>query len=421
MSISPDDARTLNNRGRSLALRGDQASAIQCFRQAIAQHPHDERAYHNLAMLMFGQDQLEESVQLFQRAIEVRSDDAIGHYNLGTVLMELNRLDGAIAEFERSAAIDPNLANATWNLSWALLKQGRLLEGWRAYEARWHMKQWQALRRFPRPLWDGSDLAGKRILLHTEQGFGDAIQMARFIPTVAARGGNGYLDCQPQLRPLFPQFAGIEQVIASGEHLPPYDVQCPLMSLPGRLGITLQNIPREVPYLSADPAKVERWRQRLASGSGKLKVGLAWSGRAYPLGRSIEPAMLAPLLALANVMFYGLNIAGEDSAVPTSLQAANLIDLGPELADFSETAALLTNLDLIITIDTAVAHLAGALGRPTSVLLRFASDWRWMLERTDSPWYPTMKLFRQQSREDWSYPISQIAQALSELSMTHDP
>jgi Tfp pilus assembly protein PilF len=416
LALHPGDAATLNNLGRSLALRGDPTAATQCFRQAIALHPQDAQAYHNLAMLLFWRDQFDESIQMFQRGLAIQPEDAIGHYNLGTVLMEQNRLDDAIAEFERSAAIDPKFANSTWNLSWALLKQGRLLEGWRAYEVRWHMKQWQALRRFPRPLWDGGDLAGKRILLHTEQGFGDAIQMARFVPMVAARGGTVYLDCQPPLQPLFAGMRGVERVIASGERLPPYDVQCPLMSLPGRLGITLQTILREVPYLAADPAKVERWRQRVANGSRDLKVGVAWSGRAYPAGRSIEPEMLAPLLGIKDVKFYGLNAPTEDPAIQTSLQSPNLIELGLELTDFAETAALLMNLDLVITIDTAVAHLAGALGRPTWLLLRFAPDWRWMLERTDSGWYPTMKLFRQHVRNDWSVPINEAAAALRELT-----
>jgi len=416
MPSMPPDAAALNNLGQSLAARGDRTSAIQCFRQAISQDPHDERAYHNLAMILFWEDRLDESIQLFQRALVLKPIDAIGHYNLGTVLMEMNRLDSAIAEFERAATLDPKLANATWNLSWALLKQGRLTEGWRFYEARWHMREWQALRRFPQPLWDGSDLAGKQILLHTEQGFGDAIQMARFVPMVAARGGTVYLDCLPQLRSLFSNIDGASRVIASGESLPPYDVQCPLMSLPGRLGITLESIPQHVPYLSANPSRVEHWGPRIAGDSGKLKVGLAWSGRAYPVGRSIEPAVLSPLLSISDVKFYGLNVAGEDSAVSASLHAANFADLGPVLTDFAETAAVLMNLDLIITIDTAVAHLAGALGRPTWLLLRFAPDWRWMLERADSPWYPTMKLFRQQVRNDWRGPIAQVVGELSPLS-----
>jgi hypothetical protein len=241
------------------------------------------------------------------------------------------------------------------------------------------------------------------------------MQMARLVPLVQARGGRVLLECQPELETLLSGLAGAEQVIRLGAPLPPFDVQCPLMSVAGRLNVTVETIPARIPYLFADVAKVNRWREKLAMDLD-FKVGIAWASRPNPPHRSIKPTLLSRLGSVPGVRFYSLQqsdtATGAFSGLPPRMQ---IVDCAPELRDFADTAALLMNLDLILTIDTAVAHLAGALGRPTWVLIPKPSDWRWLLSRNDSPWYPTVRLFRQSRPRDWSAPIQEVERELNQV------
>ena len=267
---------------------------------------------------------------------------------------------------------------------------------------------------FAQPPWDGSELNGKTVLLHAEQGLGDSIQFVRYVPMVRDRGGKVVLQCQPALSRLFTGLPGIDRVIKNGDPIPRFDAHCPLLSLPRAFGTTLDSIPASVPYLTADPAAALDWAKRLADRPGK-KVGIVWAGRAGYVGdrtRSLSLTTLAPLACASGITWYSLQKGYAAAQISDAPQGMELIDRTAELNDFADTAALIANLDLVISVDTAVAHLAGAMGKSVWTLLPYAPDWRWLLNRDDSPWYPTMRLFRQQRPGDWGEVIQRIAESL---------
>ena len=303
-----------------------------------------------------------------------------------------------------------------------MLTRGEFIPGWDEYEWRWRCKDFALFRRnFPQPQWDGSDLSGHTILLHTEQGFGDALQFIRYLPLVTQRGGRIIIQCQAELQRLFQIMAGDCPVMARGQPLPAFDVHCPLLSLPRVFGTTLGTIPRQVPYLHAAHAMVENWRERLAVDAGSLNVGLAWAGHpAFKGDRLRSPrhlSLLAPLVKIRKARFVSLQKGEASNQTRNPPEGMNLVDWTEELKDFADTAALIANLDLVISSDTAVVHLAGAMGKPVWVLLPFAPDWRWLLEREDSPWYPTMRLFRQPAIGDWDSVMQKVVDALAKLSL----
>jgi glycosyl transferase family 9 (putative heptosyltransferase) len=296
---------------------------------------------------------------------------------------------------------------------------GNLVDGFREYEWRWKTSNFTQNRRYTYvPQWTGFNIAGKTILLHPEQGVGDAIQFIRYAPLIAQRGARVLFQAPDEILPLYGTVGGIAELIPESNLPPKFDVQCPLMSLPLAFGTTLATIPNMCPYLSADPAKIEQWKPRLEAGAGKRKIGLVWAGRPSHLRdaeRSIPVEMLAPLAAVHNAKFFSLQKgrAGDDRVA-----GLEIIALGPDLKTFMDTAAVIAQLDLVITIDTAVAHLAGALGKPVWNLIGSFTDFRWMTDREDSPWYPTMRLFRQPRRGDWA---GSIARVVEELAMGASP
>jgi hypothetical protein len=272
------------------------------------------------------------------------------------------------------------------------------------------------LSEFAEPPWDGRPLEGRTLLLHAEQGFGDAIQFIRYLPLAAERGGRIIIECQAQLQRLFQINAGGSQIVASGQPMPDFDSHCPLLSLPWVFGTTLASVPDIVPYLRADAENVGSWRQRLAEHSQVVKVGLVWSGNPAHKNdrcRSMTLARLAPLAQTRGVRFFSLQKGEAATEARTPPPGMELIDWTEELTDFADTAALIAHLDLVIAVDTAVAHLAGAMGKPVWTLLPFVPDWRWLLEREDSPWYPSMRLFRQPFWGDWDSVIERVADELS--------
>ncbi len=272
-----------------------------------------------------------------------------------------------------------------------------------------------APRDFAQPQWRGEDIAGKTILLHAEQGFGDTIQFVRYAPLVAAKGASVILEAPDSLMPLLDGFNGVTTMIAHGQALPPFDLHCPLMSLPLAFGTTLATIPENGPYLRAPAERLEKWRTRLGALSGK-RVGLVWSGKPAhknDRNRSIALSRLAPLLAVAGVNFVSLQQDYRDADRAELANYPQLVRLDRELADFADTAAAVAALDLVITVDTAVAHLAGAMGKPVWILLSHVLDWRWLLERSDSPWYPSARLYRQAAIGDWDGVIARLAQDLA--------
>jgi tetratricopeptide (TPR) repeat protein len=393
--------------------QGKEQTAGSFFRHTVTLDPDFADGHINLGNVLYGQDRMEEAVGHYRRALEICPGDIKAHQNLGVALQAQGDISGAASSFEAALAMRPDYATARWNLAMLKLLTGNLKEGFEGFESRFAKNDPVPLRHSAAPLWDGTLFHGKTLLVHAEQGFGDTLQFVRYLPLVAERGDEIIFECQHEsLRDLLKDsFPGLK-VIVRGEHLPRFDSQIPLLSLPRVFGTTLDTIPATVPYLVPSKEKLERWKKRLESDAG-FRIGIVWAGRAKPdPKRSASLQALSPLGSVPGAHFYSLQI-GEGSEQISRPPAGMVIsDYSNEFHDFSDTAAFAANLDLIITIDSAVAHLAGALGKPVGVLLPFAHDWRWMAGRTDSPWYPTMRLFRQQRPGDWSGAVEMIRQEL---------
>jgi hypothetical protein len=295
-----------------------------------------------------------------------------------------------------------------------LLTLGRFAEGWRELETRWRIGQ-DAGGRLPGDLWTGGEVAGRSILVHAEQGFGDILQFVRCVPMLHARGAKVTVVCPPELKRLLASVEGIERLVVRGAPAPATDLQTMLLTLPAGLGVTLETVPARVPYLRPPAEVASRWRERLRSETGRRRVGLAWAGNPRQhndRNRSMSLAAMTPLLDVPGITYYSLQKGQASEQLRGLPKSAEVIDLAPDLVDFAETAAVIEQLDLVITVDTSVAHLAGALGRPVWTLLTHAADWRWMLDREDSPWYPTMRLFRQKTRGNWTEVVDRVAHEL---------
>jgi tetratricopeptide (TPR) repeat protein len=392
----------------------DYAGAAKCFQAAIALAPNMAQAHTHLANSLFQMDRLEEAIDSYRRAIALDPNDATAHSNLGLALQDLGSVDEGIECSQRAIALKPDFPAGHNHLGLALLLKGDFEAGLPHHEWRWQVKNLRiGGRRFARPAWHGEPLNGDRILLHAEQGAGDTLQFLRYAPLVAARGGRVFVEVPPELKRIAMSVKGIEQVIALGETLPAFDQHCPLLSLPLAFGTTVATIPGDAPYLAVPEPLLADWRARLAD-SASPRVGLIWAGKAEhrcDRARSIGLAALAPLAA-TGATFYSLQKGLPAAQAKTPPAGMVLHDLGAEFSDFADTAAAMSALDLIISVDTSPAHLAGAIGKPVWLLLAHAPDWRWLLEREDSPWYPTARLFRQNKRGDWA-PV--IARVVAEL------
>jgi len=403
--------------------RWDEAAAASL--KAIELNPKNADAFQNLGLVLSALRQFEKSAELLGEAVRLDSASFGAWYNLGNQLLMLNRFDSAATAFRRAVALQPGRPEPHLNLALALLTQGQLKPGWREFEWRWQGAHLQAHRRPATvPRWDGSTRP-RRILLHTEQGLGDTLQFCRYAPLVAGRGHEVVLEVQPELRALVEHSLaapGLSVVARAADYpglagLPEFDAIVPLMSLPGIFETTLESIPN-APYLRAEPARVAIWRERLAGGAAGLRVGLVWAGNpwnntsAVDTFRSLPLASLASLFAVPGLAFISL----QKGAAAEQLRTASELpcfDANPLLADFSDTAALVAQLDLVICVDTAVAHLAGGMGKDVWLLSRFNGCWRWLAEGSDSPWYPAMRIFRQGSDRSWTPVIEAIRQELA--------
>ena len=418
LAMRPNDPQGMTNLANALQGTGALAEAISLYRKALALRPELPQAWYNLGRAHHESGQFASAIESYDRVLRLQPAYPDAHYNLGNALKESGRLDEAVAAYRQALSIRPHHAEARWNLGLLLLAQGDFENGWPAYEARRQIPHLWGNLKFDSPLWDGGELGGRRILLRAEQGLGDTIQFIRYAPMVAARGGRVLLQCQPELLRLMEGQTGVDRVVSFAEPPPGHDVYCPLLSLPGRFGTTLATIPAPVPYVFADVECVGEWKRRLAQGPHALRVGLNWAGNPFPpanLKRSMPLSVMAPLGKVAGVQFHNLQkgaAAAEAGKPPPGLQ---LVNPSTELNDLADTAGLIANLNLVITCDTSVAHLAGAMGKPVWVALPFAADWRWLLGRADSPWYPTMRLFRQPSPGDWESPMRQMAKALDAI------
>jgi tetratricopeptide (TPR) repeat protein len=416
LELRPDHATALNNLGVVLLEERRSVEAIEAFRRLLALSPRMAEPHINLGNALLAEGVFDEALAMFEQARALDPDHPQTLSNLANAYAGAFRFDEARGLYRHAMELAPDFAEARWNLSLMQLLLGDYEQGWQNYEARWDVKARIIYRRLSEGLWDGSDLRGKRIFLHAEQGFGDAIQFVRYVPLVTARGGRVILWCQPQLRRLFSRVRGVEELISGDEPTPPFDFQCPLMTLPLRFGTTLQTIPADVPYLAADRDLVRKWQERLSRFPHKLKVGIAWtgsSGNSKNRERSIDLDLLAPLLRTQAVAFFSLQKDMPQESVDAFCRQSNLVDWTAEFVDFADTAALMAALDLVITIDTSVAHLAGALGKPVWVLLSYGGDWRYLLDREDSPWYPTMRFFRQRERGKWQGVVERAAGELT--------
>jgi tetratricopeptide (TPR) repeat protein len=412
--IDPSNAILHLHAGAALHDLGRYEEAITCYRHAIDIAPSMGEAHNNLGNSLMALGRFAEAADSFSRSSVLLASSPVPPAARATALQAQGRVAEAEADCRRALMLDPAFAAAHWNLAINLLLQGRYMEGWQEYEWRWQKPDFTSpCRHTDVPLWDGSSLEGRTILLHAEQGFGDAIQFARYIPLVAQCGGMVVVECHAQLVQLLQTVKGVQAVIPFGAPLPPFTCQAPLLSLPRIFGTTLQTIPSRCPYVSITVEYRKKWAALMHAHPATLRVGLVWAGKSYPDPlRSCRLAELALLAAVPDVTFYSLQLGAGSEQAGSPPSGMRLIDVTDRIHDFADTAALIEQLDLVISIDTAVAHLAGALGKPAFVLLPFAPDWRWLLERSDSPWYPSMRIFRQKQPGDWGEAMIRIHAAI---------
>ncbi|HSZ55099.1 MAG TPA: tetratricopeptide repeat protein [Tepidisphaeraceae bacterium] len=407
----PSEWAGYNGLGVALYGLGKFDEAIALYEKAAALSPENPGPLNNLGYASVGQGRIDEGIPFYREALSIRPDFADAHNNLGNAHLAKLDLDAAMRSYEDALYFQPDHSDAHWNRALLHLLRGEFERGWLEYEWRW-LKFPEVRRYFAKPLWDGFDIAGKTILLHAEQGFGDTIQFVRLAPLVAARGATVNLECQPELEGLLQHVPGVARTVSCGDRLPPFDVHCPLLSLPRALGIGVKNIPAEVPYLQVDQNLSRKWGRKLKDHDGYRIIGVVWAGartHRRDTERSIPIESLAPLNQIQGVRLFSL----QKEVAPQGIRVPGMVDFTTELHDFADTAAFIANLDLVIGVDTAVVHLAGALGRKVWTLLPYSPDWRWLLNRDDSPWYPTMRLFRQPGPGDWATVVGNVVESLS--------
>ena len=452
IAVDPALLAARSNLGLALLARGRIPEAVQAFEDAIARWPEVASLYCNLGQclcdlkrypeaqtaclraleldpdmaeawstlgnVLVGQREHRQAEIAYRRAVELRPLMAGGWCNLGVALFRENRTDEADAAYDQALSLDPGLADAHWNQALVRLQRGEYARGFEQYE--WRLKRSGRLRdeaQFHQPLWDGSPLDDAAILIHAEQGFGDALQCVRFLPQVAARAGQVVLQARAPLKRLLEHAPGVAQFVADGEAAPEARCRLPLFSLPRLFVRSLEDLPGPVPYLVADPDLTAGWRARLAASPEGLQVGIVWSGN---LNAEVEQGRSIPLQAFAPLALPGVRLVSlqkGDGLEQLATATFEVLDLGPDYVhgDFAETAAVLANLDLLVTCDTAALHLAGALGVPAWLAVSPVPDWRWLEARSDSPWYPSVRIFRQRTCGGWPDVFAAMGRALAAL------
>jgi Flp pilus assembly protein TadD len=424
LRLRPSHREALNNLGVLLSDRGQWSEAEGLLREAVRLDPDAPDAYRNLGAVLTHLKRAAEAEPMLRLATRLAPEAPEGHFNLGAALHDLRRLSEADMAYREALRLAPDFADAHNNRAYGLLLAGRYAEGWREYEWRWRTR-WMAggARGFAAPQWTGEPLEGRTILLHAEQGLGDSLQFCRYAPLISG-AGRVIIEVQPPLKRLMTSLSDAIEVVARGEPLPDFDLHCPLMSLPLALYETSHAIPATIPYLAADPDDAALWRARL-SRLAAPRVGLVWAGNSH-LGhpafaavdarRSVTLCAMAPLAGVSGVSFISLQKGAPSAQAADPPAGMVLNDFTARLEDFADTAALIDALDLVISVDTAVAHLAGAMGKPVWVLNRYDTCWRWLLNRSDSPWYPTLRLFRQPGPGDWDSVMRNVATALASIA-----
>jgi Flp pilus assembly protein TadD len=416
LAMHPDVPDLHRNLGVALLRQGKAQEAEMSLRRALVLRPEFVKALLDLAELLGTQGNHAEAVEICQRLVTLKPTSAGAWVKLGILQQASCDVAGAKASYERAIELQPDHVEARVLHALILLLQGDYARGWIEYEWRWQWKG-RAPRRFPRPRWDGAPLHGKSILLHPEQGLGDSIQFIRYAPMVKALGGRVVCITHPPLMRLFWHCDGVDQFVETGQPLPHFDIEAPLMSLPGIFGTTLANIPARVPYIFP-PGQTSPMIDQLLSHRGQeIKVGLVWAGgpkAKNDMVRSCPWEHFARLAQVAGVRYYSLQKGPSSAEAGKLAERLPLTDLGGALSDFADTAGAIAHLDLVISVDTAVAHLAGAMDKPVWILLPNVPDWRWLLDRDDSPWYPTARLFRQRQAGDWHELLQRVTTALGE-------
>jgi len=454
LALRAGDAAALMNRGNALQALGRHAEAVQDFDRVLGIEPTNAGAHYNRGNALHAMQSNSAALASYDRALTIQSDhvgallnrgrvlaalgrhaeaiegceqalrhdagNAEAHYNRGNALRALERDAEAVASYDQALALKPEHAEAHWNRAWALLSLGDYERGWPEHEWRWKSARWLAPPpRSAAPRWLGdSDPAQKPLFLQAEQGIGDTLMFLRYVPLLAARGARLLLELHRPLERLCAPFGKWAELVHEDGPVPAHDLQCPMASLPLAFRTTLATVAHAVPYLAAEPALVAAWTARFGSHPRALRVGLAWAGnprQGSEPRRGIGLAPCLPLFEVPGVTWVSLQV-GERAAELARFAPGAAADLSAELTDFAETAAAIANLDLVISTDTAVAHLAGAMGRPVWILLMFAADWRWLRGRDDSPWYPSARLFRQSRPGDWEGVIGRVKAELAQLT-----
>lgn len=448
LAAGRDDADVHHHLGYLARNRGDLDEAAARYADALERAPLDIHIHNNMGEARRAQGRLAEAASLFRRALALAPDEALVAANLGSVLLALKRPDLALPHLEHATALDPAHLQAMYDTAVCLcsmnryeeampvyrriyrtvpaandarylealayLAQGDFETGWRKHEVRWYAHLGEPLRRYaPGPYWRGDDdITGQTLLVHAEQGHGDTVMMMRYIPLLQARGINVVLEVQPALKPLL---ADTYRVFARGETSPVYEAQCSFMSLPRAFRTTRETIPANVPYLAVPPAALAKWRAKLGPPNGKRRIAVAWTGTSVIWNRSIPLALLEPLFARPDCEFHIVQTTMEKDDRATLAGMPPFVDHSEELADFADTAAIVDCLDMVISVDTVLAHLGGALAKPVWTMLPFGAEYRWLVSGETSAWYPTMRLFRQPALFDWTSVVETIGAALDRL------
>lgn len=418
---NPHHADTYNNMAVALRKLGHFEAALSCYKRALSLRPDHAGTYSNMGNVLNDLDRINEAMHAHEQAVSRAPQDLLYLYNKALTLREGTYYKEALSLFDQILAIDPTYKDCRWDRAITALLSGDLKSGFADYDARWDLEKSPA-RRFPFPRWAGQSLHGKRLFIHREQGFGDAIQFLRFLPVVKEKfGATLTLECQPELVTLFEGSNAIDEILPAGQPIPRCDYWIPLMSLAHLLDIDEDTIPCSVPYLT--PSNTNTFNVRPAPSTG-LNIAIAWGGSPTHQNdrrRSTELENFIPLCSYPDVTLFSVQKGPRAQDLKKTGGDCLIVDAGAKIQTFDQTASLIAHMDLVITVDTSVAHLAGAMGKPVWVLLPFAPDWRWMTGRTDSPWYPTMSLFRQDSPGDWTGVFQNVYRCLEEKLEKHPP
>lgn len=415
IALKPDYAEAHNNLAILMQAAGQVEGALEHYREAAHLQPQFLEPQYNLGLALQEYQQYEECAATYERLLKRKHDHVDARNNLANVLLELGRTEDARRAYRRVLQFDPAHPEANWNLGLVQLQTGQWREGWKNYE--WRFRQPSSARENRvAPRWDGRPLEGRTILLTAEQGLGDMLQFFRFVPEVVARGGRVLVECHSPLLAIAARLPGVAGSVGKGESPPEHHCWAPLLSIPEILG--LAEPPSRAPYVIADPERIARWKRHLGEHSNdqRMRIGVTWSGNPQFKANAKRSLQFANVKALTadregDVVFYSLQ-----KGVP-AIEDTNLVELEDDGTSLEDVAAIISNLDLVISVDTSIAHLAGALAKPVWTMLAHASDWRWMTGRSDSPWYPTMRLFRQQARGDWDPVIEEVRNALGRLAV----